>query len=163
MSSKILWSTFLHHRKLDLLLIHSILGIERFRKIVSHCEVVLELSIDVLSSVKHRWSMVWRSLYDRESHRAWAPCVSFREKSTMSLKRLLPPPSTHPPNNRESHDCARTNICYVCGDKAHIANYGILSCPSCKTFFRRHGFQLKVGWLCSYSFLNTLLVFPILF
>ncbi|CAF1936141.1 unnamed protein product [Rotaria magnacalcarata] len=35
------------------------------------------------------------------------------------------------------------NTCQVCGDKAHIFNYGALSCASCKTFFRRHGFHLE--------------------
>jgi hypothetical protein len=34
--------------------------------------------------------------------------------------------------------------CQVCGDKARVVNYGALSCPSCKTFFRRHGFHAEV-------------------
>jgi hypothetical protein len=39
------------------------------------------------------------------------------------------------------------DICPVCGDKARIVNYGALSCSSCKTFFRRHGFDVKVRFI----------------
>ncbi len=38
----------------------------------------------------------------------------------------------------------KLRTCLICGDKAHIINYGALSCLSCKTFFRRHGFHAKV-------------------
>ena len=36
------------------------------------------------------------------------------------------------------------DACRVCGDKAHIVNYGVLSCQSCKTFFRHDGIHLEV-------------------
>ncbi|CAF0712052.1 unnamed protein product [Adineta steineri] len=44
-------------------------------------------------------------------------------------------------NVNESEDSSRSDICLICGDKAHIINYGALSCLSCKTFFRRNGFR----------------------
>ncbi len=34
------------------------------------------------------------------------------------------------------------SVCQVCGDRARIINYGALSCSSCKTFFRRRGFNV---------------------
>ena len=34
-------------------------------------------------------------------------------------------------------------ICFVCGDTARGNNFSVLSCVSCKSFFRRHG-QLKL-------------------
>jgi hypothetical protein len=40
--------------------------------------------------------------------------------------------------------------CQVCGDKARIINYGALSCSSCKTFFRRHGFHIQVEFRCNH-------------
>jgi hypothetical protein len=40
----------------------------------------------------------------------------------------------------------KVDVCQICGDKARIINYGALSCPSCKTFFRRHGFRFEVGF-----------------
>ena len=39
---------------------------------------------------------------------------------------------------------SKSNVCRICDDKAHIINYGTLSCPSCKTFFRRNGFRPEV-------------------
>lgn len=53
----------------------------------------------------------------------------------------------------------KTNRCQVCGDKAHVANYGALSCPSCKIFFRRHGFHPEVCILHSFSYKLTFLFF----
>lgn len=35
-------------------------------------------------------------------------------------------------------------LCLICNAEAHIVNYGALSCYSCKTFFRRHSFRIKV-------------------
>ena len=56
----------------------------------------------------------------------------------MTFKRPL---SISPkPVNKIENLSSKVNICQVCGDKAHIINYGALSCPSCKTFFRRNGF-----------------------
>ncbi|CAF3113694.1 unnamed protein product [Rotaria socialis] len=60
----------------------------------------------------------------------------------MSFKRPLP---ISPVRQRIIKTCIESNknnnTCQVCGDKAHIFNYGALSCASCKTFFRRHGFH----------------------
>ena len=30
-------------------------------------------------------------------------------------------------------------LCSICGDKARGNNFSVLSCVSCKSFFRRHG------------------------
>ncbi|UJR14656.1 hypothetical protein I4U23_001649 [Adineta vaga] len=46
----------------------------------------------------------------------------------------------------------KTNsICQVCGDNASIINYGVLTCPSCRTFFRRNGFNIKEFSVCRYD------------
>jgi hypothetical protein len=50
------------------------------------------------------------------------------------------------------------DICQVCGDKARLHNYGALSCSSCKTFFRRHGFNIQVKF-CINIFNNILFLF----
>jgi hypothetical protein len=43
-----------------------------------------------------------------------------------------------------SKDTVKIGVCGVCGEKASFINYGALSCQSCKTFFRRNGFNPKV-------------------
>ncbi|CAF2723374.1 unnamed protein product [Rotaria sp. Silwood2] len=43
--------------------------------------------------------------------------------------------------NKTKINFDNNSLCQVCGDKAHIFNYGALTCASCKTFFRRHGFH----------------------
>jgi len=35
-------------------------------------------------------------------------------------------------------------ICHVCGDTTATMNYGALTCASCRTFFRRNGFDTTV-------------------
>lgn len=35
-------------------------------------------------------------------------------------------------------------FCRICGDKAFSKNYGVLTCSSCKVFFRRHSLHLQV-------------------
>ena len=47
-------------------------------------------------------------------------------------------------SNETRSNLSQNYICHVCGDKAHVINYGALSCSSCKTFFRRHGFCSQV-------------------
>jgi hypothetical protein len=37
-----------------------------------------------------------------------------------------------------------SGVCQVCGMNASVVNYGALTCPSCRTFFRRNGFHKKV-------------------
>jgi hypothetical protein len=46
--------------------------------------------------------------------------------------------------SRQSNDLTCADLCQVCGDRANIINYGALSCQSCKTFFRRNGFNPQV-------------------
>lgn len=35
-------------------------------------------------------------------------------------------------------------ICQVCGDHARGLNFEVMTCMSCKTFFRRHALKSKV-------------------
>jgi len=76
----------------------------------------------------------------------------------MSVKRSLsasPSPSPTPSPTqmncdealRQPENSTKEGFCQVCGDKASIINYGALSCHSCKTFFRRNGFDPQV---CSF-------------
>ncbi len=37
------------------------------------------------------------------------------------------------------------SFCLICNAEARIINYGALSCYSCKTFFRRHSYRIKVS------------------
>jgi hypothetical protein len=37
-------------------------------------------------------------------------------------------------------------ICLVCGDNARGINFDLMTCMSCKTFFRRHVQQSNVGF-----------------
>ncbi|CAF0983436.1 unnamed protein product [Adineta ricciae] len=41
--------------------------------------------------------------------------------------------------------------CRVCGDKARIKFYGVLSCQSCKTFFRRYNLHPEIVRSCQYN------------
>jgi len=36
-------------------------------------------------------------------------------------------------------------ICRICGDKARRLNFDVMSCMSCKTFFRRNALQTIVS------------------
>lgn len=40
---------------------------------------------------------------------------------------------------------AATKICRVCGDKAYSYNFNVITCESCKAFFRRNANKEKVG------------------
>ena len=42
---------------------------------------------------------------------------------------------------------AATKICRVCGDKAYSYNFNVITCESCKAFFRRNANKEKVSWL----------------
>ncbi|VDN19206.1 unnamed protein product [Gongylonema pulchrum] len=46
-----------------------------------------------------------------------------------------------------------TKICRVCGDKAYSYNFNVITCESCKAFFRRNANKEKVGmkkeWIMS--------------
>jgi len=37
-------------------------------------------------------------------------------------------------------------ICLVCGDIARGINFDVMTCMSCKTFFRRHVIKSKVSF-----------------
>jgi hypothetical protein len=45
---------------------------------------------------------------------------------------------------RQARNSATWSLCLVCGDRANIINYGRLTFQSCKTFFRRNGFNPEV-------------------
>jgi hypothetical protein len=47
-------------------------------------------------------------------------------------------------------------LCYVCGDTARGNNFSVLSCVSCKSFFRRRG---HLNPVCSFSFTNRECIF----
>jgi hypothetical protein len=36
-------------------------------------------------------------------------------------------------------------ICQICGDRARGINFEVMTCMSCKAFFRRHALQSKVN------------------
>jgi len=36
-------------------------------------------------------------------------------------------------------------ICQICGDTARGINFEVMTCMSCKAFFRRHALQSKVN------------------
>lgn len=38
-----------------------------------------------------------------------------------------------------------TKICRVCGDKAYSYNFNVITCESCKAFFRRNANKERVG------------------
>lgn len=61
------------------------------------------------------------------------------------------------PIKRQGRYAAKISFCLVCGDKARIINYGALSCASCKTFFRRHGFRIEVSTVNNKLFLSYLI------
>jgi hypothetical protein len=37
-------------------------------------------------------------------------------------------------------------ICLICGDVARGINFDVMTCMSCKTFFRRHALKSKVNF-----------------
>lgn len=51
------------------------------------------------------------------------------------------------PNSKKS--------CRVCGDKAFSVNFNVITCESCKAFFRRNALKPKVSrtcWICNAVF-----------
>jgi hypothetical protein len=42
--------------------------------------------------------------------------------------------------------CGLPLICLICGDAARGINFNVMSCMSCKTFFRRHVLKSKVNF-----------------
>ena len=41
---------------------------------------------------------------------------------------------------------AKDKICLVCGDRALGYNFNAISCESCKAFFRRNAFKVRMRW-----------------
>jgi len=48
-------------------------------------------------------------------------------------------------STRQAKNQAKTRVCSICYAEARIINYGVLSCYSCKTFFRRHCSRAEVN------------------
>jgi hypothetical protein len=48
-------------------------------------------------------------------------------------------------------------ICVICGDRAIGFNYDVLSCGSCKTFFRRNAYLDLVSFIL--DFIMNLIIF----
>ena len=59
-----------------------------------------------------------------------------------------------PGTMRKKHRLLGDRICRVCGDKAVAHNFDVITCESCKTFFRRNArkTQARVGPSSSSSF-----------
>lgn len=51
-------------------------------------------------------------------------------------QRILSSPLVH--RRKASKKKSSTSLCEICGDKAIGFNYDVLSCASCKAFFRRN-------------------------
>jgi hypothetical protein len=47
-------------------------------------------------------------------------------------------------------------ICQICGDIARGINFDVMTCMSCKAFFRRHALQSKVKFFLNEIFLNKI-------
>jgi hypothetical protein len=43
-------------------------------------------------------------------------------------------------------------VCTICGDQAIGFNYDVVSCASCKAFFRRNASQNSVSFVFSWRF-----------
>ncbi|CAF1108496.1 unnamed protein product [Rotaria sordida] len=52
---------------------------------------------------------------------------------------------------RQGRNTSKPGFCLICNAEARIFNYAVLSCYSCKTFFRRHSFHLKNIRPCQYG------------
>lgn len=50
-----------------------------------------------------------------------------------------------PTSTRQAKNQAKSRFCSICYAEARIINYGVLSCYSCKTFFRRHCSRTEVN------------------
>ena len=55
------------------------------------------------------------------------------------------PPNYSPGVSRRKHRFEGEKICKVCGDKAVAFNFDVISCESCKTFFRRNANKAQVS------------------
>lgn len=51
-------------------------------------------------------------------------------------------------------------LCYVCGDTPRGNNFSVLSCVSCKSFFRRYGLLNNV---CSFLYLSKIRIYVFIY
>jgi rubrerythrin len=87
-------------------------------------------------------------------HRLKTIIIYFQNsKSDQIYKRALDSPN---PNRSKQVKLSKKSadlICAICGGEAYGFNYDVLSCPSCKAFFRRNARQPPVSFhsICSAS------------
>ncbi|VDK48273.1 unnamed protein product [Anisakis simplex] len=81
---------------------------------------------------------------------------SMHQQSNESRKRSSSYGNTSTNNDTNSSLTDKriaTKICRVCGDKAYSYNFNVITCESCKAFFRRNANKHKVGmkkeWIMS--------------
>jgi hypothetical protein len=68
-------------------------------------------------------------------------------------KRAIDSPQDNPSKPGKTSKKSRDIICAICGDEAIGFNYDVLSCASCKAFFRRNANQPRVSLLLHFAFL----------
>jgi hypothetical protein len=64
---------------------------------------------------------------------------------------------------RRKHRLDGEKICKVCGDKAVAFNFDVISCESCKTFFRRNAHKTQVSLVAFFFFFLYLFYFSLLY
>ena len=60
---------------------------------------------------------------------------------------MLPATPDSQVSNEDPNRPRRTKTCRVCGDHATGYNFNVITCESCKAFFRRNALRPKVCWI----------------
>ncbi len=87
-------------------------------------------------------------------HRIKTIIIYFQNsKSDPIYKRALDSPRQNRSKQVKLSKKSADLICAICSGEAYGFNYDVLSCPSCKAFFRRNANQLPVSFhlVCSAS------------
>jgi len=94
-------------------------------------------------------------------HRLKTIIIYFQNsKSDQIYKRALDSPVDNRSQQVKLSKKSADWICAICGGKAYGYNYDVVTCPSCKVFFRRHANKPPVSFhlICS-SILYCFLLF----